>query len=955
MLNLSESRRPEGLRLPPWRALRHALIVISAFALLFIWLFGRPIVERAYLVESDLFDSFLPRFLATFSPWSSFEYAGYLYAASSDDFPFYPLHVIFRHLIGSWNGFIISAYVIAAAGTYAYVYSLTKSRLASACAGLAYALSEAMMERIAHINIVHASAWVPVIMLAVDRLRGTHQARWIAVGAFAAGSAFLIGHPQAPLYACTVAALYALVGGIAERARPRYYLAVAALFVLGALLSAVKLLPQVDVIAQMARQEVSFGQFVGHANTPAQMLSMLFPAIEHEGREAPTYVGLATLVLALLAATQIRRNWRAAFWLVVAVAAFMLGTGNATPLSSLMFEIPLYDRFRIVGRHLFLASFACAVLAGIAISALQSRVQRAGPGLRTDFAGPAGGFAGPGLRTMLAAVAVVGVAMAAGAIAISVAPDRFVLDPRENIVIQIVIGAATAAACVVFAMRPQSRMWAVILISVLIVDLVHALPYTVRIAGLEAPVVPRGAVQPSVHVTRLKAELDPLYQRLLSPRGTGADELIPAGYGRLWGVPLLGGFSQLLPARHSALAMMGANGPIDPTALGDSPILDMLAVKYVVMKAVDFGSEDTLQRHDVTWASEPLGLAIGEPECGQKYPRSVSYGLPAGVRVAAVGIAMHLRCGEDEPQGHAVGMLRVSGAGAEPYERELRAGIEVAERGLSDPALKRRSRHTMATLFDPDAAPPTYYLRLDLPQPLAGARLEIQITSAGWLEIERLTVIDDKGQQFPQRMPGFIMRDEGRWRSLPSFFTSETTDRMGDKRVEGEREYFAFENLRALPRAWVAQEVIPLTDEDQLLATRYSYLPNGQRFDPTRTAMVDAGALEQTSWRAGPGSAQVTSARDEFFSIDVSTVDGGFLVLSENWYPSWQARIDGQPVPIHRANVSLQGVVVPAGRHTVTFEFVSRAFQAGAVISALTLLTLVFVAWRSALTTACAP
>jgi uncharacterized membrane protein YfhO len=152
-----------------------------------------------------------------------------------------------------------------------------------------------------------------------------------------------------------------------------------------------------------------------------------------------------------------------------------------------------------------------------------------------------------------------------------------------------------------------------------------------------------------------------------------------------------------------------------------------------------------------------------------------------------------------------------------------------------------------------------------------------------------------------------------------------------------------------MPRAWVTQEVIPLPDDDQLLAAHYGYLPDGQRFDPARSAMIESQTLQRTSWPAELASAQVTSLRDGFASIDVSTMDGGFLVFSEGWYPGWRARLDGQPLPVHRANVSMQGVVVPRGSHTVTFELVSRGFQAGAAVSALTLLVLAVIAWRGIL------
>ncbi len=55
--------------------------------------------------------------------------------------------------------------------------------------------------------------------------------------------------------------------------------------------------------------------------------------------------------------------------------------------------------------------------------------------------------------------------------------------------------------------------------------------------------------------------------------------------------------------------------------------------------------------------------------------------------------------------------------------------------------------------------------------------------------------------------------------------------------------------------------------------------------------------------------------------IRVSTSQAGRLVLSEIDYPGWKAWIDGQPATIKPAWDILRSVEVPAGLHTVTFEF----------------------------------
>ena len=355
-----------------YRAALHATAVVFAYTILFTWLFARPIITRAYLSESDLFEYYLPIFLAPITTWSSFEFSGLPAFADPGDFTSYLPHFFFARIVGSWTGFIVSAFVLAASFTYAFVYRITRSRTAAAFAGLAYGMSEALVERLPHLGTLHCFAWLPLILLAIEGLRGEHRRRWTAIGGLAVASAFLSGHPQPAVYTVYVTALYALVAARADRADRRYFLSVGVMYFTGGLLASIKAIPLVEASFLMARQEVNLGQFTGHGNSPAQMLSTLFPTILHEGREAPTYVGLATLLFAFVGASLVQRNWRVAFWVCVSVVALLIGAGQATPVAQLLYAlVPLYQKFRVGARHLFLAAFGAAFLAGYAIAAIQ--------------------------------------------------------------------------------------------------------------------------------------------------------------------------------------------------------------------------------------------------------------------------------------------------------------------------------------------------------------------------------------------------------------------------------------------------------------------------------------------------------------------------------------------------------------------------------------------------------
>jgi hypothetical protein len=68
-------------------------------------------------------------------------------------------------------------------------------------------------------------------------------------------------------------------------------------------------------------------------------------------------------------------------------------------------------------------------------------------------------------------------------------------------------------------------------------------------------------------------------------------------------------------------------------------------------------------------------------------------------------------------------------------------------------------------------------------------------------------------------------------------------------------------------------------------------------------------------------------------AIRVDAKTAGLLVLSDTYYPGWEADLDGRPVEILRANGVMRAVAVPTGTHTVRFRYAPRSLQLGAAVS----------------------
>jgi hypothetical protein len=74
-------------------------------------------------------------------------------------------------------------------------------------------------------------------------------------------------------------------------------------------------------------------------------------------------------------------------------------------------------------------------------------------------------------------------------------------------------------------------------------------------------------------------------------------------------------------------------------------------------------------------------------------------------------------------------------------------------------------------------------------------------------------------------------------------------------------------------------------------------------------------------------------------SIEVETPAPTMLVLSQAYYHNWEASVDGNAVPLWRANYAFQAVEVAAGKHRILLVYKDKALRMGGEISLAAVLT----------------
>jgi hypothetical protein len=84
----------------------------------------------------------------------------------------------------------------------------------------------------------------------------------------------------------------------------------------------------------------------------------------------------------------------------------------------------------------------------------------------------------------------------------------------------------------------------------------------------------------------------------------------------------------------------------------------------------------------------------------------------------------------------------------------------------------------------------------------------------------------------------------------------------------------------------------------------------------------------------GPaGEATLRRYEPERVVIDATADRASMLVLTDSWYPGWEATVDGKKVEVLRADHALRAVALPPGTHRVEFNFRPRSLRVGASIT----------------------
>ncbi|HMG05170.1 MAG TPA: YfhO family protein [Chthoniobacterales bacterium] len=91
---------------------------------------------------------------------------------------------------------------------------------------------------------------------------------------------------------------------------------------------------------------------------------------------------------------------------------------------------------------------------------------------------------------------------------------------------------------------------------------------------------------------------------------------------------------------------------------------------------------------------------------------------------------------------------------------------------------------------------------------------------------------------------------------------------------------------------------------------------------------------------------ELVSTKLNSLSLRLEAPRAGLLYLAESYYDGWSAKVNGQPTDILLANYAFRAIPVPAGAAHVELSYLPVGFRSGAIVSILSLITVIVLALR---------
>ena len=139
--------------------------------------------------------------------------------------------------------------------------------------------------------------------------------------------------------------------------------------------------------------------------------------------------------------------------------------------------------------------------------------------------------------------------------------------------------------------------------------------------------------------------------------------------------------------------------------------------------------------------------------------------------------------------------------------------------------------------------------------------------------------------------------------------------------------YKIYLNKNYLPRQKMFYQVQVVKDKNKLLE---KIIDNN--FDYKNIALVEE-KMNFSFPKTGVNGIKIVKNDALWQKYQVSTNQPGLFLVTDTFYPGWNAYINNKKTKIFKTNYAFRGIIISKGNHTIDFKYQPQSFTYGVIIS----------------------
>jgi len=240
--------------------------------------------------------------------WNPYSFSGTPLLANFQSAIFYPFNILYLFLpqIKAWSTLVFLQPLLASFFTYLFARKIGISKLGSLLSGLSYGFSSFMTVWLEYNTIGHVIAWFPLLLYGVEKIFEKIKISSILLFVVPIVMSIFAGHPQVAFYSFIFAFFYIFYKVLVSKNNVKKYgiklLFIILLFLLSVGITAIQILPGIELIRESARVPHDYNFFINKVLfQPWQFIMLIVP--DFFGNPATrnyflddTYIGKVTYI-----------------------------------------------------------------------------------------------------------------------------------------------------------------------------------------------------------------------------------------------------------------------------------------------------------------------------------------------------------------------------------------------------------------------------------------------------------------------------------------------------------------------------------------------------------------------------------------------------------------------------------------------------------------------------------